>query len=429
MDNHPKSVLSKPISSKPTVLIIGGGVIGVITAYYLAKENYAVTLLERNEVAAGSSYGNAGLICPTHSTPLAAPGVLGQGLKWLLDPESPFYIKPTLDPAMLLWLWRFRRYCRQEPFQQAVPLLRDLHRSSLQLYAQLITDEDLNCYFGHTGSLTVFREQAGLRHVEHEMEILGNGFGLDMKLISGDEARQMEPRLHPDIQGALFSSEDAHMDPALFVRGLAQTFADQSVSIHTQTEVLGFEVNGRHITRVQTTRGDFEADEIVLAAGAWSAAVTKGLKLNLPLQPAKGYSITLKQPEVNPLHYHIHCGESRVAVTPLGPKLRFAGTMELAGFDDSINQRRVKSIRRAMGTYFTGIDGSELVELWRGYRPVPPDGLPYIGRSKRYENLMVATGHSYLGVSLGAVTGKIVTQLFNGETPIVDTKKMNPERF
>ena len=273
----------------------------------------------------------------------------------------------------------------------------------------------------------MFKNKYDLESGRHEMEEMEK-FGLKMALLDTDTILSMEPALRPDIAGGIHMLEDGHMDPALFVAELARHLIDQGVDLRTESEVIGFETINGTIRTVHTTRGDLHPEQVVLAAGAWSTAVVRDLQLGLPMQPAKGYSVTIQRPE-NSLQTPVHFGESRVVATPMGPHLRFAGTMELAGFDFTINQRRVNAILRAAQSYMTGVDEMEVVEIWRGMRPLPPDGLPYIGRPASLDNLVVATGHSYLGLSMGTITGQLVSELIRDEQPSIDLTLLDVDRF
>ncbi len=413
--------------SPGSVLVIGGGVIGVCSAYYLAKGGCTVTLIDKADICAGSSYGNAGLIVPSHSVPLAAPGVLWQGLKWMLDPESPFYIKPRLDRDLLAWLWRFRGACRESHVARAVPVLRELHYASLALYRELATLDGAAGGFAQRGVLGVFRTAKGYEAGLHEARALED-HGLPSKPLDGAAARALEPSLSADVVGAVLFPDDAHLIPAAFVTELGRAAAALGVRVRPGTEVLALETAGRRVRRVETTRGAIEADQVVLAAGSWSPGLARTLGLSLPIQPAKGYSLTFERPPHGPA-LPLLLGEARFAVTPMGETLRFAGTLELAGLDFSINRRRVAAIARGAGGYLRGVDGLRLLEIWRGLRPCTPDGLPVIGRPARFENLILATGHAMIGVSLGPVTGKLVAQLAAGAPPLCDLRPVSPDRF
>jgi D-amino-acid dehydrogenase len=409
------------------ILIIGGGVIGVSAAYYLARSGLDVTLIDSKDIAAGSSWGNAGLITPNHSEPIPGPGVLGQGLKWLLDVESPFYIQPSLNPDLLRWLWRFRRYCNQESLDRAVPLLRDMQRASLALFREIIAGEGIDCDFVDEGGLLAFRTDAGLEAGLAHADYMA-GFGLQMQPLDATAIHELEPSLHPDVRGGVFHREDALLTPHKFVFGLADAARQQGVNILHGTRVTEFATSSGRITTVATSQGDFHPDEVVLAAGVWSTALARQLGLSIPMQPAKGYSITLPRPALSPRRYVIFAERNAVA-TPMGDELRFAGTLELSGMHSDINQRRVNAIRKAAREYLQLPEDLPEGKVWQGMRPVSPDGLPYIGRSKRVSNLVIATGHAMLGLSMGPITGKLVSELLLGQPLSLPLDGFEVDRF
>ena len=413
--------------AKRSAVVIGGGVIGVTSAYYLRRDEWEVTLVERAEICAGCSHGNAGMLVPSHLLPLAAPGVWWQGLKWMLDPESPFYIKPRLDPALCSWLWRFRAACRPDRARRAMPLLRNLSVASLDLYRELARIEGLEFAFHESGSMTVFRTPQAFEHGIHEARVAGE-FGVAAKVLDGPAARAMEPALRPDVAGGVFFPEDALLVPDRFVKGLARVGTALGVQMRPGTEVLGFRTSGNRITGVETTRGPLAADLVVLAAGAWAPEVARSLRLRIPIQPAKGYSLTYRRPAKGP-SIPLLPAEARFSITPMGDLLRFGGTLELAGMDLSVSARRVEALRRSASGYIVDTERLELLEIWRGLRPCTPDGLPLLGRSGRLANLIVAAGHAMVGMSLGPVTGKIVAQVASGTAPLVDIALLDPQRF
>lgn len=408
-------------------VVIGGGVIGVCSAYYLARAGFQVTLVEKGDLCAGSSYGNGGLIVPSHSIPLAAPRVWLKGLKWMLNPESPFYIKPRLSWDLITWLWAFRRACTRSHVARALPVIRDLTYASLALYRELAAIPDLEFGYRQDGVLAVFRTEKGYEDALAEARVLGEG-GIPTKVLDGTAARGLEPALVPGLAGAILFPDDAHLIPDAFVRGLARVAEGMGTRILTATEALGFKTAGPRIAAVETTRGDLEVDELVLAAGSWSAGLAGALRHHLPIQPAKGYSITYKRAASGP-RIPLILGEAKAGVTPMGEILRFAGTLELAGLDLSINRRRVNAIMRSAAHFLAGLDDLELLEVWRGLRPCTPDGLPILARSTRFKNLILATGHAMIGISLGPITGKLVSELACGERPTVDLSALGPERF
>jgi D-amino-acid dehydrogenase len=409
------------------VVVIGGGVIGVTSAYYLAREGADVTLVDKGDVCAGSSYGNAGLIVPSHVTPLAAPGVWWQGVKWMLNPDSPFYIKPRLDLELARWLWRFRSACAPTRMRQAMPLLRRLGVESLALYRDLAEKGGFDFGFRQSGSMTVFFTPEGLAHGRDEARLLAE-VGVSVEVLDGPAARAAEPALKPGVVGALYCREDALLVPDRFVKGLAHVATALGVRVATGSEVLGFRTAGDRIAGVETTRGALETDTVVLAAGSWSPEIGRALGLRVPIQPAKGYSLTYRRPARGP-NIPLLPAEGRFSVTPMGEFLRFGGTLELAGMDLSVNRRRVEALRRSALRCIDGADDLTLLEIWRGLRPCTPDGLPLVGRSRRFGNLILAAGHAMVGMSLGPVTGQLVAQLVTGATPAPDLRLLDPDRF
>jgi D-amino-acid dehydrogenase len=413
--------------SRQRILVIGGGVIGVCAAYYLARDGWSVTLADKAGLCAGCSYGNAGLLVPSHSVPLPAPGVPLKGLKWMLNPESPFYIKPRPDRDLLTWLWAFRSACNARQVRQSMPVLRDLSYASLALYRELAAIDRFDFGFTERGVLMTFVTERGFDEGVAESRLLED-VGITAKLLDRRAARALEPALSSHVVGATYFPDDAHLSPDRFVKGLARIAEQMGVEIRLDTEVLGFRTAGRRIESVETTKGPLNVDEVVLAAGSWSAALAADVGLRLPIQPAKGYSITYKLSPRGP-NIPLLLGEAKVGVTPIGDTLRFAGTLEFVGLDLSVNRRRVEAIRRSASRYLEAIGDLDILEIWRGLRPCTPDGVPIIGRAGRLENLIVATGHAMIGVSLGPVTGRLVSEIASGRRPSVDLGPLSPERF
>ncbi len=400
---------------KTDVLIIGGGAVGVCAAFYLREAGYEVTLVDRGEIGSGASHGNMGLVVPSHSVPLAAPGVVSQGLKWMFKPDSPFYIKPRLDPSLIRWLWAFWKASSEGRMHRAIPLIRDMSLHSLSLFDELNGLDGVDFDYHQRGVVAVYRTREGLEEGEEERHLLSS-YGLEIEILAPDGLAGALPGLDLSALGGLHFRQDAHLTPGKFVRSLSDYIERHGVKVLTQAEVRGFTKENGRITTTHTTRGDIAATEVVLTAGSWSAALGKLAGVPLPIQPAKGYSVTLRRPAGWP-EMPFMLSESRVAITPMGDTLRIGGTLELAGMDHSINQRRVAAILNAIPRYLPDFDiGSyEILETWCGLRPCTPDGLPFLGRVPDVRNLVVAAGHAMIGVSLGPVTGKLVRQILDGE--------------
>ena len=411
------------------VLIIGAGAIGICSAYYLSRQGRRVTVVDQGEICSGSSYGNAGMIVPSYSIPLPAPGVITKALKWMIHPESPFYIHPRLDLGLISWLWKFRGACSEERLHRSMPPLRALNLASSQLYDELGAIEGIDFGYDKRGLLELYRTRKGFTGGMEDARLLTK-YGIEVQILAPGDIRDMVPELQINAFGGVYFPWDKHLIPHRFVCELAAHIAKTGVELMPLCEVIGIETADRRIIGVQTTRGEIGVDQVVLAGGAWSPAITRQLKLKLAIQPAKGYSVTFKRPPGYPA-IPLGLGEARVIVTPMGDTLRVAGTLELAGMDLSVNLRRVQAILKNVPKFLRDLDPSrlELIEIWRGLRPCTPDGLPYIGRPRAYDNLVIAAGHAMLGMSLAPITGKLVSELTVRIEPSLDLTPFRIERF
>ena len=414
---------------KTETLVIGGGAIGICCSYYLHELGKNVTVVEKDDICSGSSYGNAGLIVPSYSIPLAAPGVIVQGLKWMFNPESPFYIKPRFQKEFLAWLWKFRSACNEKNVRKALPILSGLSSASMALFDDLAALDELNFGYEKNGIIEIFNTPKGFDKGVKDARRLQE-YGIEHQVLEKGEIVQYTQGLRTSGVGGIFFPDDAHLIPDQFVYQLAGHLENQGVQMHTAVEVLGFETSGRKVTTVKTTRGDISVEEVILAGGSWSAEMAHELKIKVLMEPAKGYGITYKRPSGIP-SLPLVMAEAKVVLTPMSDMVRFAGTLELAGFDMSINKRRLYAILKAVSTYLPDIDTDalELIEIWRGLRPCSPDGLPYIGRPRLYDNVIISTGHGMKGISLAPITGKIVSQLASDQAPEVDIATLRIERF
>ncbi len=410
-------------------LIIGGGAIGICCAHYLNELGKDVLVVDKNDICSGSSYGNAGLIVPSYCIPLAAPGVLFQGLKWMFQPRSPFYIKPRLNRQLIAWLWHFRRACTATHVHRSIPVLHALHSASFKLFEELTNLKGLDFGLEKRGMLKIFKTRNGFEGGIRDIHLV-EAFGIESKILQKNELGEYLGALQTPAVGGAYLPHDAHLLPDRFVRQLAGHIEKKGGHLLTGCEVLDFKISGRRIAGVTTTRGEILTQHIIIASGAWSANLARRLRIDLPLQPAKGYSITFRRPAVCPA-LPLAMAEAKVVLTPMAEELRLAGTLELAGYNDAINMPRVQSILDTAREYLPDLDldSPDIVEIWRGLRPCSPDGLPYVGRSPRYDNIVVATGHGMLGISLAPITGKIVSQLVAGQRPCLDITSLNVERF
>lgn len=412
------------------VLVIGGGVIGLCSAYYCLQRGHRVTVVERNAIERdGCSFGNAGMIVPSHFVPLAAPGMVGLGLKWMWNPESPFYIQPRCSWDLLSWGYHFWKACTKQRVDRAAPLLRDLHFASRACYEQLANESSNEFGLVRRGLLMLCQTEQGLEEEAHAAE-KALQLGIPAKILDAAATAALDPGATMNVRGAVHYSQDAHLIPQRFIHVLQQRLVELGCQFRWGSEVNDFAHQNGHITAVKTTSGDMEADEIVLASGMWSTGVAQTLRLNLPMQAGKGYSLTIPKPRQLPELCSI-LTEARVAVTPMGGSLRFGGTMEMSGLNESIRPTRVRGIVKAAVRYFPEfrVEDFEGITPWRGLRPCSPDGLPYLGRTSRFDNLIIATGHAMMGISLGPVTGQIVSSLVSHEGVEFDMPLLEPDRY
>jgi D-amino-acid dehydrogenase len=408
------------------VTILGAGVIGLSTALYCARRGMQVTVIERKSAQRdGCSFGNAGMIVPSHFIPLAAPGMVKLGLKWMWNPESPFYIKPRLNLDLLSWALHFWQASTAQSVAAAAPVLRDLSLLSRQCF------EDLNLDFGlvKKGLLMLCKKQHTLDE-EARMAAQANALGIPAQVLDAKATAALDSNITMDVCGSVYFPKDCHLPPARFISALETELTRLGVQFLWETEVKGFEAEDGKLRAIKTSRGQVNGHEVVLCSGVWSADLAKSLELKLPMQAGKGYSLTLPNPTQLPELCSI-CTEARLAVTPMDGALRVGGTMEMAGIDESVTQRRVRGITRSFASYFPAFAESDFAEVkpWSGLRPVSPDGMPYIGRTQRWKNLTLATGHAMMGLSLAPATGKIISDLLVGEKPPVALDLMSPDRF
>ena len=412
------------------ILILGGGVIGLCAAYYAARKGHEVTLLDRSPQARdGCSFGNAGMIVPSHFVPLAAPGMVALGLKWMWNPESPFYIQPRLDWDLWNWAFKFWRAATPAHVARSAPVLRDLNFASRACFEELAALPGIDFGLVTRGLLMLCRTQHGLDD-EAKFAAQANALGVPAEVLDPKQTAARDPDVRMSVAGAVYFPKDCHLTPARFLASLEQLLTAAGVRFQWNTEVTGWRQNGACLAAVQTTQGDFSADEYVLCGGSWSPGIVRDLGLRIPMQAGKGYSLTLPKPPRLPRLCSIFT-EARLAVTPMGAALRIGGTMEIAGLNEEINPVRVRGIIKAVPDYFPEFSAEDFagIQPWRGLRPCSPDGLPYVGRTAKFSNLTLATGHAMMGLSLGPITGRLVAEIVSDEPPSQPIDLLNPDRY
>lgn len=410
------------------VAIIGGGVIGLSTAYFCAERGHDVTVIDgRDEAIGGSTAGNAGMIVPSHFIPLAAPGMVKLGLKWMWNPESPFYIKPRLNAELLGWGWKFWRAANAKQVARAAPALRDLHMASRSLFETLAERQEFGLV--KKGLLMLCQSQHTLDD-EGKMAETARQLGVPAEVLDAKATARLDPGARMDIVGAVYFPKDCHLAPDRFLQALRMELQKLGSKIMWNSPVNRINRKGGRITTLETAKGEIRADEFVLCGGSWSSEIARELGLGIPLQAGKGYSVTVSNPRQLPEICSI-LTEARVAVTPIGRSLRFGGTMEIAGLNEEVSERRVRGIINAAVRYYPEFRVEDFAGLqpWRGLRPCSPDGMPYLGRTKRWSNFSVATGHGMMGLSLAPITGRLMSEIITGEAPSIDVSLLDPDRY
>lgn len=409
------------------VVIVGGGTIGLCTAYYLHRAGIRPIVVERKRPGAGSSLRNAGYVSPSHFIPLASPGIVARGLRWMLSSTSPFYIKPRAEADLIRWGLLFWRSATRKHVRNSMRLLFDLCMRSLRLYEELAARHGLTFDLEERGIVNLFRSERGKAAAEEEAA-LSREIGCRADLLDRGGLQTLQPDVEFRATGGLYFPGDSHIDPEKFMTAMTERLTAEGVQILTDEEVTG--ISSSSPAAVMTRDKEISADTIVIAGGAWSTGIARMLGLRLLVQAGKGYSVTIPRP--------LHCPtvpmiltESRVALTPFAQVFRLGGTMELAGVDTSITARRVQAIIDAVPLYLGNVDVSpaRTETPWAGLRPVTPDGLPFLGRLKKHPGIIVATGHAMIGVTLAPVTGTLVTELLTTGSTSVPIDALDPGRF
>lgn len=420
------------MSQKPHV-IVGGGVIGLFTAFYLLDTGKKIIIIEKSDGEEGCSFGNAGMVVPSHFIPLASPGMIEKGLKWMLDSESPFYVKPRLSLDLLKWGLSFYKNANQKHVDRSIPYLRDLGLLSKALYHDLA--KKLKYSYEEKG-LLMYCKKAQTFEEESHVAHLANKIGLKAEILSTKELHKLEPQIKPDVAGGIYFPGDAHLNPTELVKNLKVYLENKGVEIYYNSEVVDFYGNSGKIEKLKVKSREkeeyIEPETLTIAAGSWSGVLAKKLRFNLPMQAGKGYSVSKNQIEGKEILIPNILVEARVAITPMsGSFVRFGGTMEIGGLDDTINMNRVRGIIKSVSDYFPDYDLSmpSQEEVWHGFRPCSPDGLPYVGASSVFKNLFINSGHAMMGISLAPGSGKILSQIITKQRPEMALEGFLPERF
>jgi D-amino-acid dehydrogenase len=410
------------------VSIIGGGVVGLCTAYYLRKTGYEVTIIDRGDITTGCSFGNMGYISPSHFIPIATPGIVSKGLRWMMSSSSPFYIKPRLNLDLIRWGTAFWSSATKKHVETSAPHLNNLLQLSRHLMSDL-KNELPSFSMIEKGILALYKQEKTGDHEKHLAE-QAHGFGLKTIICTPQQVQEYETETEVNVAGGVLYIDDCHIDTAKFMQVMYGCLQKMGVKFWLNTEVEEFQVNNGRIDTIITKHGNIVCDELVIANGSWLGEISKMLGIKMLMQPGKGYSMVYNNLEKN-LKYPSILVDDRTATTPIDRWLRIGGTMELSGHSDNILPKRVMAIYNAFKKYYPAMNlpQPDIEKAWYGYRPVTPDGMPYIGRHKKYFNLSYAGGHAMLGVSAAAATGQLINEIIQNKSTSIEISAFDPERF
>nr|WP_255409466.1 FAD-dependent oxidoreductase [Aquimarina sp. I32.4] len=409
------------------VIIIGGGIVGLCTAYYLHKAGHHVTVIDQSTMDFGASYINAGYLAPSHIIPLAAPGVMKKGLKWMFNPTSPLFIKPRFNSDFLRWVWAFNKSCSVKNVARGTTAIKDIAVLGRDLYSEIKSEEKFTFHLEKKGLLMICQTE---KMLEEEIRVsqIAIKKGLSAQVLTKEQLKQVEPAIQLQSNGAVRYDCDWHTTPQTFMTEMKTFLESSGVTILKNEKVTDITIKNNTIHSITTATKSYVSDEFVMTAGSWSSKLCKKLGINILLEAGKGYCIN-SQRDLGITTPAI-LAEAKVAVTPMQGFTRFAGTMEIAGINQTINKVRVETIVNAVKQYYPSIHLSttEKETAVSGLRPVSPDGLPYIGRSNKCTNLTIATGHAMMGWTMGTATGKLVSEIIADQKPSLSLDAYHPDR-
>ncbi|MBI1311059.1 FAD-dependent oxidoreductase [bacterium] len=422
------STPQKAADQDGSVIIVGAGIVGIACAHYLSESGLRVTVIDRGTIAGACSHANCGYICPSHVLPLTEPGVIGVALRSLLNPRAPFRVKPRISPALWNWMFQFARRCNRRQMLTAGKALRAILDTSIAEYRRLIPEQSLNCEWKENGLLYVLQTEQGMKHFAETDRLLTDHFGVSAQRIDGTSLPSFDPALKAGLAGAFHYPGDASVRPDRLNAEWAARLRERGVQFIEHCELLGISKSGGRITELRTSQGDLTAGEIVFAMGAWSARWSEELECRVPIQPGKGYSITMPRPEPCP-RYPILFPEHKVGVSPFENGYRLGSMMEFSGYDSTIPAHRIQQLRDSAKPYLVAPVDGPAEETWYGWRPMTWDSLPIIGRVPKLTNAFLAAGHNMLGLTLAPATGRIIAEMITGQPALLDVTPYSPARF
>lgn len=414
--------------SGETVLVVGGGVVGIACAHYLHQAGFEVTVIDKGKPGGGCSFANCGYICPSHVPPLTEPGAFKVALKSLFNARSPFRVKPSLNPALLAWMLQFAIRCNEKQVLWAGQHLQTILDASMQEYRQLMASETLECEWTEKGLLYVFRTAKAFDEFAEMDDMLTKHFGVSATRVRGQDLPEWDAGLRSDLYGAFHYPGDASVRPDLLNNSWIANLKQRGVTFVEDCELQLIQKERQGITGLVTSGGNLSADRYVFALGALSTQWADALGCKIPIQPGKGYSVTIDVPQNGP-RLPMLFPEKKVGVSPFDEGLRFGSMMEFVGYDETIPEHRIQQLRDSARPYLVGsVDGAAQA-IWYGWRPMTWDSLPIIGPVEGLRNAHLATGHNMLGLSLAPVTGRLIAEMLSGQETCIDATPFSPSRF
>ena len=410
------------------VIVVGAGHIGIACAHYLRGDGHDVTVIDRGTVGGACSHANCGFLVPSHILPLTEPGAIRAGLKSLFQPRAAFRVTPQLRPALYRWMFEFGRRCTHRQMLKTAAILNDILQASMVEYEQLLSDASLQCEWHDDGMLFVFRTDEALQEFGRTDAMLADEFGLAARYIDGSGLPDFEPALRDDLAGGYYYEDDSHLRPDKLNATWSRRLTESGVAFVEDCRVESVHIRGGQVSGLRTSKGPMQADRYVFATGAWSGEFEAALGCRIPVEPGKGYSVTMTRPEIMPGRPML-VPEKHIGITPFDSSYRIASMMEFAGFDDSIPRSRIEQLKDSARPYLKTPEGPVEEDTWYGWRPMTWDSLPIIGRVPRLSNALLATGHNMLGLSLAPMTGKAIADLVAERPSKLPLDALSPARF
>lgn len=416
-------------------LVMGAGVVGVATAYYLARAGHRVVVIDRQPgPGMETSFANGGQISASHAAPWADSSAPWKALKWLGREDAPLIVRARYDPALFRWLLRFLGNCTSRRAKVNAERMLRLAVYSRQCLAEIRKETGIEYDALQTGLLHVYSNRREYDAARPKAEYL-NSFGCGLEVLDRDECIEREPALaasRDKLVGGIFSPEDESGDAYKYTRGLAGICRGMGVDFRYRVNIRRMIPGGERIMGVVTdggTLGSEDYDAFVLALGSYSPHFAESIGINLPVYPAKGYSVTIPTQGANGApRVAVIDDERKIVYSRLGDRLRVAGTAELAGYDDRIRERRARAVLDAAMDLFPDCGDPGQAEFWAGLRPQTPDSVPVIGRT-RFKNFFLNTGHGTLGWTMNAGSGRVIADLAGGQMPEIDLDGLGVDRF